>query len=191
MADIERRKLRDAAELRVLAHPLRLRIWQVLHELGSATATEVAERVGESPANCSWHLRQLAKHGFVEETGERKGRQRPWRPVIGSLQWGEADEPSDVAAASDELSLLLLEQEVAGFRAWLAWRRTDPPEWQDAAGWGQTFLYLTVEELAELDAEFLEILMRYRERTHDPALRPQGSRRIRAFTWLSPTDPLP
>ena len=75
------RKLRDAEELRVLAHPVRMRLLQALYERGSATATELAEMIGESPANCSWHLRQLAKYGFVEETGGGTGRNRPWRAV--------------------------------------------------------------------------------------------------------------
>jgi DNA-binding transcriptional ArsR family regulator len=190
MSDLERRKLRDAAELRVLAHPLRLRILQVLRELGSATATELAERVGESPANCSWHLRQLAKHRFVEETGERKGRQRPWRPVSIGLEWGSSQEPSDVATAGDELDAMLMEQEFAGLRSWLTWKRTDPPRWQDAVALNQSTLWLTVEELADLRAEFDAVIERYRDRINDPAARPSGARRIRMFAWAVPAEPL-
>lgn len=189
MSDLERRRLRDAAELRVLAHPLRLRLLQVLTDLGSATATELAEQVGESPANCSWHLRQLAKHGFVEETGERKGRQRPWRPVSIGLSWGAGDEPGDVAAAGDELSAVLMEQEFGKLRSWQTWKRTDPPEWQDAAALEQGTLWLTATELAELGDELVAILDRYRPRIADPAARPPGARRIGFFAWAVPTEP--
>jgi DNA-binding transcriptional ArsR family regulator len=186
-----RRKLRDASELRVLAHPVRLRLLQVLNERGAATATEVAELIGESPANCSWHLRQLAKYGFVEETGGGRGRQRPWRPTRQTLQWGDSDESGAVAAASDELTATLLEQEFAGLRSWLAWWRTDPPDWRDAASLGQTHTWLTVEELAEVNAEITALLLRHRERMRDPAKRPAAARRIRMFAWAVPADPLP
>ncbi|GAA2096672.1 winged helix-turn-helix domain-containing protein [Actinomadura alba] len=185
------RKLRDPRELRVLAHPVRLRVLQVLYERGTATATEVAEVVDESPANCSWHLRQLSKHGFVEETGEGKGRQRPWRPVGRPLQWGDSEESGELAAASDELSAVLLDEEVGSLRSWLAWRRTDPPEWQDAANFSQTSAWLTAEELAEVNAEIAAIIFRRRERMVDPSKRPEGARRIRMFAWAFPADPLP
>jgi DNA-binding IclR family transcriptional regulator len=55
--------------------------------IAPATATQLAERVGESPANCSWHLRQLARYGFVEEAGGGTGREGPWRPVPGVCTW--------------------------------------------------------------------------------------------------------
>jgi DNA-binding transcriptional ArsR family regulator len=190
MDELERRKLRDPRELRVLAHPVRLRLLQVLHELGTATATELAERIGESPANCSWHLRQLAKHGFVEETGEGTGRQRPWRPAGYPLEWGDSDESGEVAAASDELSAVFLEQEFAALRAWQAWRRTDPPEWQDAANFAQSTTWLTADELAAINAELTEIMLRHRERILDPSKRPPGARRIRMIGWAVPADPL-
>lgn len=190
MGDDERRKLRDAGELRVLAHPLRLRILQVLHELRAATATEVAERVGESPANCSWHLRQLAKYGFVEESGERKGRQRPWRPTSLSLEWGDSGESGEAAAASDALSSVFIEQEFDGLRSWQAWRRTDPAEWQDAANFFQATAWLTAEELAAVNAEIAEVLLRHRDRLTDPSLRPDGARRVKLFAWGVPARPV-
>jgi hypothetical protein len=142
------------------------------------------------PANCSWHLRQLAKHGFVEEAGERKGRQRPWRPASAPLEWGERGELGEAAAAGDELSSVLMEQEFGGLRAWLTWRRTDPPDWQDAATFVQSVTWLTADELAEVNAEVAQILLRYRERFLDPSARPPGARRVRTFAWAVPAEPL-
>ncbi|MBT2212001.1 helix-turn-helix domain-containing protein [Actinomadura sp. NEAU-AAG7] len=185
----DRRKLTDPQELRVLAHPTRLRILQALYELGSATATEMAEHVDESPANCSWHLRQLGKHGFAEETGEGQGRQRPWRPSGRSLEWGGSDEPAPVAAASDALSAVFMEQEFDLIRAWQAWRRTDPAVWQDAAGFSESTVWVTATELAEINAALTEIRLRHRERRDDPSRRPPGSRRVSVFTSAVPTDP--
>src|SRR2546423_11325721 len=92
MADFEHRELRDPRALRAMAHPVRLRLMEELLIRGPATATELAERVGENPANCSWHLRQLAKYGFVEEAGGGTGRQRPWQIVPKGQRWGGPDQ---------------------------------------------------------------------------------------------------
>jgi helix-turn-helix protein len=188
--DERMRHLRDPRELRVLAHPVRQRLLQVLYEHDAMTATEIAEWIGESPANCSWHLRQLARYGFVEETGERKGRQRPWRAARQPLRWGDSDEPPEALVAGDELSMLILEREFDALRGWLAWRRTDPPEWQDAAGFQQGSAWLTVDELAAIEAELTEIALRYYDRLSDPAKRPEGARRVRLLAWAVPAAPL-
>ena len=77
----EPRELTDPRAMRAMAHPVRLSLLEALNHHGQLTATEAAEHVGESPSNCSFHLRQLAKYGFVEEAEGGTGRQRPWRVV--------------------------------------------------------------------------------------------------------------
>src|SRR6201991_5338172 len=70
----------DARTLRGLAHPLRVRILGLLRELGPATATTLAERLGQSTGATSYHLRILAQYGFVEDDPERNvGRERWWK----------------------------------------------------------------------------------------------------------------
>lgn len=182
--------MRDAEELRVLAHPVRMRLRQALYERGEATATELAEMIGESPANCSWHLRQLAKYHFVEEAGNGRGRNRPWRSARHDLSWGSSEDSGEVAAAGDALSSMLTEQEFAGLRDWQAWVRTDPAEWQDAANFVQAVDWLTVEELAELNKTLTDIVIRGRKRREDPAQRPEGARRVRMFAWAVPAEPM-
>ncbi|MFD5916576.1 ArsR/SmtB family transcription factor [Kitasatospora sp. NPDC058201] len=72
----------DARSLRGLAHPLRMRIFELLNLDGPATATLLAERLGENTGTVSWHLRHLAEHGFIEEeTGRGTKRERWWRRV--------------------------------------------------------------------------------------------------------------
>ena len=73
------RELTDPRAMRAMAHPVRLALMEALNHHGQLTATEAAEHVGESPSNCSFHLRQLAKYGFVEEAEGGTGRRRPWR----------------------------------------------------------------------------------------------------------------
>src|SRR5687767_497769 len=77
-ADGTRHSPSDPERMRALAHPLRLALLQYLDDVGEATATQCARHTGESVANCSFHLRLLARYGFVEPA-EQRGRERPWR----------------------------------------------------------------------------------------------------------------
>lgn len=61
-------------QLRALAHPLRVQLLGLLRLDGPATASRLAARVGESSGATSYHLRQLAAYGFVEdEPGQGRG----------------------------------------------------------------------------------------------------------------------
>ena len=73
--------LTDPTMMRALAHQARIAIWSYLGLHGPATATECAEIAGLSPSACSYHLRTLARYGFVEEDPDSAadGRERPWR----------------------------------------------------------------------------------------------------------------
>ena len=61
----DRRAVTDVRRLAALAHPLRAALLSHLLAVGPRTASECAAAVDASPSNCSWHLRQLEKHGFV------------------------------------------------------------------------------------------------------------------------------
>lgn len=155
---------------------------------GPATATELAERVGESPANCSWHLRQLARYGFVEEAGGGSGRQRPWQIVVQSNEWNEGEQDAELALAGDAAADGLFAGEYEAMRAWRARARSDDPEWWDAPFVTQSIGWLTPEELAQLGKEILPILTRYTHRVADPKRRPPGSRPVRFVAWGYPAQ---
>src|SRR3954467_8550651 len=72
-------ELTDPRALRGYAHPTRMALMGLLRREGPHTATRAAARVGESFASCSFHLRQLAKYGLVEQAGGGRGREKPWR----------------------------------------------------------------------------------------------------------------
>src|SRR6201986_2432886 len=73
-------EISDPKAIRALAHPLRLDLLQVLGSGGPATAAHCGRILGTSQANCSFHLRQLAKYGFVEDAGPGTDqRERQWR----------------------------------------------------------------------------------------------------------------
>src|SRR5215469_11044954 len=70
--------LTDPRAMRAMAHPVRMALLELLAVTPTLTATQASEVLGESPANCAFHLRTLAKYGFVREAGGGKGRERPW-----------------------------------------------------------------------------------------------------------------
>ncbi|HET6214809.1 MAG TPA: helix-turn-helix domain-containing protein [Micromonosporaceae bacterium] len=189
--EVPNRDLRDPRALRAFAHPVRLRLMEELLTTGPATASELAERVGESAANCSWHLRQLARYGFVEEAGGGAGRQRPWRLVVQTHSWGSGDETPELAVAADAASEMLLEREVAALRTWRAVRRVAPPEWRAGAFVAQSQAYLTADELAAIHREVEALLLRYLPRLSDPESRPPGAHLVRLVAWGAPAQPFP
>jgi DNA-binding transcriptional ArsR family regulator len=184
------RHLRDPHELRAMAHPVRLRILEELTLVGPATATELAERVGESPANCSWHLRQLARYGYVEEAGGGTGRQRPWRAVVESREWGSGEETPELALAGDALSEVVFGREYEALRAWHARRRTEPEAWREAAFAIESIGWLSAHELKDLGEQIRALLLRYVDRIGEPAHRPPGARPIRFAAWGVPARPI-
>lgn len=65
--------------LRALANPLRIRIVSLLTGT-SMSATEVAEELGIAHASASYHLRQLAEAGFLQQVDEQSPRGGKGRP---------------------------------------------------------------------------------------------------------------
>jgi predicted ArsR family transcriptional regulator len=179
------RPLRTATELRALAHPLRAALLELLAVDGPLTATQCADLTGESPANCSWHLRQLAKYGFVEEAGGGVGRKRPWRAVTRGLRFDDDRTSREVSEAGRAVAEIWLEHEVQRYRAYLERQDAEPTEWHDAATVAQTLAWLTLEELLEFREAIGELLARHIERT-DPTKRPADARLVRLLALAFP-----
>ncbi len=185
MTDVPHRDIRDPRALRAIAHPVRLRLLEELMIAGTATATELAERIGESPANSSWHLRQLARYGYVEEAGGGSGRQRPWRLVVQTRSWGEADSP-EAAVAGDAAAELLFGREYQALRAWFGSRRAEPSQWRQAAFANMSQAWLSAAELERISAEIEAIYTRYLDRFTDEGRRPDDARLVRLVAWGVP-----
>jgi len=180
------RQLTDPSDLKALAHPVRMSIIEQLIVFGPLTATEVADRIDESPANCSWHLRKLAEHGFVEEAGGGTGRARPWRAAARGLSWSEQDTSGTGQLAGEALTAMLVEREVARYAHARRWLGEDDPGWQEAAGSAQGAMWVTEEELAELGEGLRQLATGFMERLYDPELRPPGSRLCTVMGWAMP-----
>jgi predicted ArsR family transcriptional regulator len=185
----EPRQLSDPRELRALAHPVRLSLLEVLAEHGPMTATSAAEHVGESPSSCSWHLRQLAKFGFVEEAGTASGRRRPWQLTSYGLSFTVDDtQDAETQAAGRALERLFADRYLDRAARGLQTRPSLPTAWQRATGTHQFLLHVTPQELEELNDEVLAVLSRFHDRALDPALRPADARTVEAVMFTYPRD---
>ena len=171
------------------AHPLRLHLLEELAISGPLTATEIAEKVGESPANCSWHLRQLAKFGYIEEAPGGTGRQRPWRVVVEVRSWNRPTDDAELAQAGDVAATILMDHEYQALRAYRAWRAQESPEWRSASGSNQSIAWCTAEELDEVNKAIFDLLTPYFTRLTDPESRPDGARLVRFVSWGIPARP--
>jgi predicted transcriptional regulator len=176
-------RLTDPRALRAYAHPVRMALVGLLRTEGPLTATRAAELLGESSGTCSFHLRQLAKYGLVEEAGGGTGREKPWRATTTSTAWDvPGDGTPETAAATSLLSTVAAEQYFEQLVRWLAASPGEPAEWQRAAMLGDRILYVTPAELEELRGRVREMLGEYFERNLRPELRPAGARLV---SWLN------
>jgi DNA-binding transcriptional ArsR family regulator len=184
----EPRRLTDPSDLKAVAHPLRMAILETLTLHGPMTATELGERLGESPSNCSWHLRKLAEHGFVTEADGGTGRQRPWQSAHTGMQWDDPEpgDVLDVSVAGKALTRILLDRETTRLLAALEQRPHDDENWRKATSITQSAMWLTAGELAEVNQAVTALLMDKRERLEHPELRPDGSRLCALMAWGVP-----
>jgi DNA-binding transcriptional ArsR family regulator len=183
------REVTDARTLRALAHPIRIALIEALTVYGPMTATEVGERISESPTTCSFHLRQLAKYDFVEEAGGGKGRARPWRMTTIGLSFSNIHPDAETAIAARALDRVVRERQLERFANWQATSTAYPVEWQRAATSSEFITYLTADELKGLVNEVAHLLVsRYVDRLTDPSLRPAGSVPVETLLFSYPTE---
>ena len=173
----------DPRALRAMAHPIRLALLEALALDGELTASEAAERIGESPASCSFHLRQIAKYGFVEEAERGPGRRRPWRRRYANMHFGVVHDDRETAAAAETLADVLRRRYLDRFQRAVARRHLEPREWLEVTGESEFLVYATPEELRALDAEVTAVLQRFSDRMTDPSARPEGSRPIEVLLF--------
>ncbi|WP_329106462.1 helix-turn-helix domain-containing protein [Micromonospora sp. NBC_01699] len=157
----------DPRVMRALAHPARIAIMEHLGSTGRAvTATECAEVVELSPSATSYHLRELARFGLVEQAPSRgDARERLWRAVQPSFRvdGGQGASP-DTRAAEWSLVEAFAARDFERLRDWVRRSYDEPKQWYDAAIISGTVLLLTAEELTRLNAAVLELVEPYRRR---------------------------
>ncbi|MDT0166807.1 helix-turn-helix domain-containing protein [Actinotalea sp. AC32] len=163
----------DPSSLKAYAHPLRLQIIRHLNDHGPSTATELASVLGESTGQTSYHLRQLARHGLVEDVPERgKGRERWWRSSSIDVDAATLlEEDPGVADAARLLLTTVVQHRAAALDRWLN-RGEVPVEWRQSMHTELT-MQLDADELTRLNEEaqaFFEPWVRLSaQRRDDPA----------------------
>lgn len=146
--------------LRAYAHPLRLRMIQFLNDHGPATATQLATEFGESTGQTSYHLRQLAKHGLVEDDTTRgRGRERWWKSASFHLSTTAMvrEDPGLLGAAQLMLDAVVHARSDA-LRSWLAQIDHAPQRWVDVSIQDQTTIQLTADETRRMNEEISAVL---------------------------------
>jgi len=192
IADRPHLEVRDPKMMRALAHPLRVALIEAIGqaETKTLTATEASELLGESPANCAFHLRTLAKYGFLEEAGGGRGRERPWRLRYRGIELAPPWQDPESRLAAEAAASVWLDRWLARARDRLMRVLGYPPAWQDAALASQRGLYLTAQEAKDLSEAMHRLLEPFQERWEKPSLRPPGSLRYEVLLFGYPlTDP--
>ncbi|WP_326629237.1 helix-turn-helix domain-containing protein [Nonomuraea fuscirosea] len=180
--------LSDPKAMRALAHPARLMILNRLNVEGSATATEVAEIAGITPSAASYHLRMLAKYGFVEDAPPRgDGRERLWKAVGKPVSVGvQPDDQPDVREA--KVTLITAFRREANEEAERALANIDqePEEWRDATLFGRYRIRVDAEELAQLNREIGKLIEPFVVQRRREGVAPKGARVAEAQVNLFP-----
>ena len=161
--------LTDATGMRAIAHPVRMALLELFGFRETLTATQASEALGESPANCAFHLRTLAKYGFVREAGGGRGRERPWMLASRHVRITTELPDPQAALAAGELGRLMFERWVERARRELG-AGSRVPGWEHATSWTGTHAFLTAAEAQELMDEMRLLLDKYEDRLANPAL---------------------
>ena len=165
-----------AAQLRGLAHPLRLELLHVLYAEGPATASQLARRLGESSGSTSYHLRALHRVGMVEEAEQKNGRERWWqrtpeRMAIPNSIPPEASERerAELQAAHAQIESTLVERDEQALARWMTIRYELPQSWQDAQWIGNFRMWGTAAEIQEFVVAVLDLARPLRKPPEDAA----------------------
>lgn len=159
-------RVTDPQTLRALAHPLRMRLLGLLRVDGPSTASRLGERVGESSGATSYHLRELARYGFVEDaTGLGTGRERWWQAAHEITSWDNDTFDPDLVSV---LQRQIVEGRARLYTGWLG----DLGDVPDTAQFSDRLLHLTPDQTRRLEAELSAVLSRWQdEESAEPGTR--------------------
>jgi DNA-binding transcriptional ArsR family regulator len=163
----------DPRVLRALAHPVRLRLYEALAVGGPRTVSQLAAELGGQVGTLSYHLRELARYGYLEQADElaRDHRERWWRAVPGGVRWSEEELLGTAGGvqARNAMERVALARQVEHVQAWHTARDAADPEWRHAAHSSDTLLRLSASELAALGKELDDVIESWLSRPKDDA----------------------
>jgi DNA-binding transcriptional ArsR family regulator len=182
----ETRTVDDVRTLRALAHPIRIALAETVGTYGPITATEAAERIGETPTTCSYHLRELAKVGIVEDAGGGASRRRPWRLATHSLHTSKVHDDPATALAVTAFAKVSRDRRMERYQAWVETEHLYPEAWRNATRESDHVGWLTADELAELNRQLSELLGGFLEERRDPPQRHPGAVPVQVLLMSHP-----
>jgi DNA-binding transcriptional ArsR family regulator len=182
-------EISDPQALRALAHPTRLAILERLQRFGPSTATLLSPHVGATPSVVSWHLRHLARFGFVTDwDGAGSRRERGWQAVSRGYRFVARDNDPEQMAAARQLDRERFARAVDTALRWLETDETQLPDlWRRESGLANTRVRVTLDELHAIEAAFEEVLTPYVRRGEDEM--PADVRGVRMLRFLLPETP--
>ena len=168
MATEKRATISERRAMAALTHPVRLDLLTHLMASGPATASQCARAVGDTPSNCSYHLRTLAKYGWVEADDSADARERPWRALVTGFSLERPGDPdSPLGRNTAALLAMTVQQDQREVLEAVARFTTLERTWQDASSHDTYTLRMTATELADLTRQ-LDALIRPSPRTSNP-----------------------
>lgn len=178
----------DATSLKAMAHPLRVQILRILELRRRASVTSLATELGETTGTTSYHLRQLARHGFVEQfvpddladddgpKGARSvGRkQRWWRMAVDEIHMTGLGflENADTREAAGFVLREYQSDRSRRLANWFATAAQWPAEWQRASSDSDSHLELSPAQARALADELRAVVDKYRALKPGRAARP-------------------
>lgn len=162
-----RRRIAEPETLEALAHPVRLELINHLMSAGPATASTCARAVGDTPSNCSYHLRVLAQVGLVGEVASTDGRERPWEALITGFDTDAETSGEPLTPQESRLLAVSLRRDQQLVRDYMARRESEPAQWREADFYGTYTLALTPAELIDLSARLDAVIRPYIAATRD------------------------
>ncbi|TWE12076.1 winged helix-turn-helix domain-containing protein [Rudaeicoccus suwonensis] len=197
MDQLEPKTVTDPKAWRALAHPIRVDIVQLLTEQAALRATDLAKTLGIETNSASFHLRQLARYGYVEvdDSGHGDSRERWWRSTsrhgfqfqIPDSTDGTGSSSTDLDAARTLLGIMTAQIHTRVDE----WARTvlsgadhasDPSETSNH----DVALLLTEEELRDFRSEQADLMHRWMALRHEPSDEGVGLLTYRhvGFGWI-------
>ena len=176
--------LTDPKALRAIAHPLRVRLYELLTAKGPATVSQLAAKLGAMVGTVSYHLRQLEAYGYIEAAPELGASRREtwWRAVPGGLRWSDVvlEQTPGGREASDAARRVLLGRQIDRLRSWIEQAERWDSSWRSAAFGTDMLLTLTPEELEQFGKDVSAVVHRWVEATRDASSR-DGADRQQVF----------
>ena len=174
----------DPLALRAVAHPLRLKLIGLVGVSGTLTATQAAAMLDSTPAVTAYHLRTLAKYGFVEDAGSASARERPWRltDLAVSFSWSGEDPAGRV------MSRVAFEEWIEHVRRYQDRREEYPADVRAASEATEHVLFASPAEVMEVTRKIRALLEPFQARI-DPALRPADGLPMEILVFTHPLPP--